>query len=95
MKKRPAPGAHARARVLRRNMTDAERRIWQILRSEQMQGRRFRRQVPIGRYIADFVCHKARLVSLSAVAMIPSPVPFPRCFPTWTAGSIRFNRWSA
>jgi len=43
-------------------MTDAERRIWQILRSEQMQGRRFRRQVPIGRYIADFVCHEARLV---------------------------------
>jgi len=43
-------------------MTDAERRIWQILRSEQMQGHKFRRQVPIGRYIADFVCHEARLV---------------------------------
>jgi very-short-patch-repair endonuclease len=62
MKKHPAPGAHARARTLRSNMTEAERRIWQILRSEQMQGHKFRRQVPIGRYIADFVCHKARLV---------------------------------
>jgi very-short-patch-repair endonuclease len=62
MKKQPAPGAHARARTLRRNMTEAERQIWQILRSEQMQGHKFRRQVPIGRYIADFVCHEARLV---------------------------------
>jgi very-short-patch-repair endonuclease len=43
-------------------MTNAERRIWSILRSEQMQRRKFRRQVPIGRYIADFVCHEARLI---------------------------------
>jgi very-short-patch-repair endonuclease len=43
-------------------MTEAERRIWQILRSQQMQGHKFRRQVPIGRYIADFVCHEARLI---------------------------------
>jgi very-short-patch-repair endonuclease len=62
MKKHPAPGTHARARALRREMTEAERRIWQILRSEQMNGYKFRRQVPIGHYIADFVCHQARLV---------------------------------
>ena len=62
MKKHPAAGAHLRARALRRNMTEAERRIWQILRSQQMQGHKFRRQVPIGRYIADFVCHDARLI---------------------------------
>jgi very-short-patch-repair endonuclease len=43
-------------------MTDAEQRIWQILRSQQIQGHKFRRQVPIGRYIADFVCHEARLI---------------------------------
>ena len=43
-------------------MTEAERRVWQILRSHQMNGYRFRRQVPIGRYIADFVCHEARLI---------------------------------
>jgi very-short-patch-repair endonuclease len=43
-------------------MTEAEGRVWQILRSEQMKGYRFRRQVPIGRYIADFVCHEARLI---------------------------------
>ena len=43
-------------------MTEAERRIWQMLRSHQMAGYGFRRQVPIGRYIADFVCHEARLI---------------------------------
>jgi very-short-patch-repair endonuclease len=43
-------------------MTEAERRVWQILRSQQIEGYRFRRQVPIGRYIADFACHAARLI---------------------------------
>jgi very-short-patch-repair endonuclease len=62
MKKHPALGAHARARDLRRNMTEAERRVWRILRSEQMQGYKFRRQVPIGRYIADFASHEARII---------------------------------
>src|ERR1700730_12194367 len=62
MKKRPVDGAHARARTLRQNMTQAERRVWQILRSHRMTGYQFRRQVPIGRYIADFVCHEARLI---------------------------------
>jgi very-short-patch-repair endonuclease len=62
MKKHPADGAHARARSLRQSMTEAERRLWQILRSHQMTGYKFRRQVPIGRYIADFVCHEARLI---------------------------------
>src|SRR5207244_2703982 len=62
MKKHPVDGARSRARALRQNMTEAERRVWQILRSQQMQGYKFRRQVPIGDYIADFVCHEARLI---------------------------------
>jgi very-short-patch-repair endonuclease len=62
MKKHPVDGAHARARALRQHMTEAERRVWQILRTRQIEGHRFRRQVPIGRYIADFVCHQARLI---------------------------------
>jgi len=62
MKKYPLDGAHARARTLRQNMTEAERRIWQILRLNRMKGCKFRRQVPIGPYIADFVCHEARLI---------------------------------
>ena len=55
-------GAYDRARALRQNMTDAERSIWRILRSGQMDGHRFRRQAPFGQYIADFVCHNARLI---------------------------------
>ncbi len=43
-------------------MTDAERRLWSRLRRKQLHGYRFRRQVPIGRYIADFVCFSARVV---------------------------------
>ena len=62
MKKHPVGGAYGRARTLRQNLTEAERRVWQILRSRQMKGYKFRRQVPIGCYIADFVCHEARLI---------------------------------
>jgi very-short-patch-repair endonuclease len=62
MKEHPTDGAGARARTLRGNMTEAERRIWQILRSHQMKGYKFRRQVPMGQYIADFVCHEERLI---------------------------------
>ena len=62
MKKHPVDGARTRSRTLRQNMTEAERRVWQILRSHQMKEYKFRRQVPIGRYIADFVCHEARLI---------------------------------
>src|SRR6266446_3163951 len=62
MKEHPVDGAHTRARTLRHNMTEAERRVWQMLRSHQMKRYKFRRQVPIGRYIADFVCHEARLI---------------------------------
>jgi very-short-patch-repair endonuclease len=62
MKKHPVDGAPVRARTLRRNITDAETPVWQILRSRQIKGYKFRRQVPIGRYIGDFVCHEARLI---------------------------------
>ena len=62
MKKYPLRGARARARSLRHNMTDAERKAWRMLRLRQISGHRFRRQVPIGRYIVDFACHEARLI---------------------------------
>ena len=54
--------ANARARWLRANQTDAERALWLRLRELRQQGHHFRRQAPIGPYIADFVCHSARLV---------------------------------
>jgi very-short-patch-repair endonuclease len=51
-----------RARALRRNSTDAEGRLWNALRGRQLGGAKFRRQVPIDRYFADFACVEARLV---------------------------------
>ncbi|BDD67434.1 hypothetical protein Sj15T_24550 [Sphingobium sp. TA15] len=51
----------ARARELRRNATDAEKRLWTLLR-EKLPSARFRRQVPIGPYFADFASHAARLI---------------------------------
>ena len=51
-----------RARQLRGTMTDAEVRLWIRLRGEQVEGYRFRRQVALGQYIADFACMRARLV---------------------------------
>jgi very-short-patch-repair endonuclease len=62
VKKAPSAGAGEGTRTLRRDMTEAEKRLWQILRSRQTEGYRFRRQVPIGGFIADFVCHAARLI---------------------------------
>ncbi len=53
---------HDRARDLRKNMTDAERRLWYHLRHRQIGRSRFRRQAPIGPYIVDFVCFEKRLV---------------------------------
>jgi very-short-patch-repair endonuclease len=50
-----------RARGLRSTMTDAEERLWMRLRGDQISGHRFRRQVPIGPYVLDFACRKARL----------------------------------
>jgi very-short-patch-repair endonuclease len=43
-------------------MTDVERMLWRVLRSKQLGGHRFRRQHPIGRYIADFACIEQKIV---------------------------------
>jgi len=51
-----------RARELRRDMSKTERRLWNRLRNRQLQGQKFRRQVPIGPYFADFACLEAGLV---------------------------------
>lgn len=51
-----------KARALRQNMTKAEVVLWVNLRKRALNGARFRRQHPIGPYIADFACLAARLV---------------------------------
>jgi very-short-patch-repair endonuclease len=50
------------ARQLRKNLTDAEQRLWRRLRYRQLNGHKFRRQQPIGPYIVDFVCFENRVV---------------------------------
>jgi oxygen-independent coproporphyrinogen-3 oxidase len=50
------------ARSLRRRSTDAERRLWRFLRNRQLGGYRFRRQVPLGRFVVDFACMDAKLI---------------------------------
>ena len=57
-----APMPNKNARILRKTMTDAERALWRILRQRQVEGKRFRRQVPIDCYIVDFACLEARLI---------------------------------
>lgn len=50
------------ARDLRKKNTDAERYIWRHLRSKQLEGLKFRRQHPIGKYVVDFVCLEKKII---------------------------------
>jgi very-short-patch-repair endonuclease len=56
------PSVRARARRLRENSTDAERKLWRWLRARRLSGLKFRRQHPIGAFIVDFVCLERRLI---------------------------------
>ncbi|MBI4743833.1 MAG: endonuclease domain-containing protein [Actinobacteria bacterium] len=47
---------------LRKNLTDAERLLWRHLRAKQLEGMKFRRQEPIGKYIVDFVCFEKKVI---------------------------------
>lgn len=61
MKYRPAIGSTQRARSLRTNATPAERAMWRVLR-EAFPEARFRRQIPLRHFIADFASHREHLV---------------------------------
>jgi adenine-specific DNA-methyltransferase len=50
------------ARALRRRQTETENRVWHLLRSRALLGDKFRRQQPIGPYIADFCCLARKLI---------------------------------
>ncbi len=50
------------AKKLRSNMTDVETKLWQQLRAKRFEDYKFRRQVPIGPYIVDFICFEKRLI---------------------------------
>jgi very-short-patch-repair endonuclease len=51
-----------RARSLRREATGAENKLWQVLRNRHVEGAKFRRQVPVDHYFADFCCHDRKLI---------------------------------
>ena len=50
------------AKILRKRLTDAEKLLWGHLRGKQLEGFKFRRQEPIGNYVADFVCYEKRII---------------------------------
>ncbi|MCY3829449.1 MAG: endonuclease domain-containing protein [Rhodospirillaceae bacterium] len=50
------------AKRLRKQPTDAEKRLWYFLHKKQLDGLRFKRQEPIGKFVANFVCTSLRLV---------------------------------
>ena len=50
------------AKLLRKNMTKQESKLWYVLRNNNFLGYKFKRQVPIGNYVADFVCELKNLI---------------------------------
>ena len=59
-------GANSRtktqAKLLRKNQTSSEEKLWQILRNRNVSGLKFRRQHPLSNFIVDFYCHELKLV---------------------------------
>ncbi len=58
----PQTARTRRARSLRRTDNDAESLLWSDLRDRRLNGHKFVRQMPLGRYFADFACREAQLV---------------------------------
>jgi very-short-patch-repair endonuclease len=50
------------AKYLRQNTTETEETLWKFLRNRNLLRRKFRRQHPLGSFVADFYCHECRLV---------------------------------
>jgi len=53
---------HQHAKELMGRTTEAEQKLWALLRNRQPKGKKFRRQHAIAGYVADFYCHEAKLV---------------------------------
>jgi len=62
MHRAPPPHHRVFAKAMRAQPTDAERRLWQLLRAHRLGGFKFKRQVPIEGFIVDFVCFDAQLI---------------------------------
>ena len=59
---KPSDRSRASARRSRSAPTDTESALWTLLRDRRLHGIKFRRQVPIGPYVADFACHALKLI---------------------------------
>jgi very-short-patch-repair endonuclease len=71
------------ARNLRRSQTNAERKLWSLLRDRRLAGFKFRRQHPVGPFVVDFCCTEAKVIvelveALKRDRQRPSPCPLPR-----------------
>jgi very-short-patch-repair endonuclease len=62
MHREPPPTHRDFAKSMRSAPTEAERRLWQLLRGHRLGGLKFKRQVPLDGAIVDFVCFDARLI---------------------------------
>jgi ATP-dependent DNA helicase RecQ len=63
MKRPPrSPNTTSKARELRHNSTKPESLLWSVLRGGRLGGLKFRRQHPVGPFVADFYCHRAKIV---------------------------------
>jgi|ERR1039457_4678512 very-short-patch-repair endonuclease len=60
--KNALPKIFENGRALRQNLTIAEFMLWEALRGRRLNGFKIRRQHPIDKYIADFYCHKSKLI---------------------------------
>lgn len=59
--RRTTPKGYDTARKLRKELTPAERKLWAVIRNDQL-GVNFRRQHAIGNFIPDFVCIKKKII---------------------------------
>lgn len=62
MRELSGPLGRTKARALRRNATGAEQKLWLLLRGRRLNGWKFRRQVPIECFVADFACVEGKLI---------------------------------
>ena len=76
-----SPNQRGRARAMRHAPTDAELGLWRLLRDRRLSGLKFRRQVPVGPYIVDFLCVASRLIveADGSAACGERPRRSPRC----------------
>nr|WP_314428894.1 DUF559 domain-containing protein [uncultured Brevundimonas sp.] len=84
---KPSDRNRAFARRSRGAMTDTETELWRLLRDRRLHGIKFRRQVLIGPYVADFACWSSRLTGVSIVC---ARKRMRTVTPGWPRRAIRF-----